>query len=377
MNMSLSANSGRTLKFKHTKSLHDKLAQAQNLMAAQQLTEQNLKVALETLATRKLKKQTYEDILTDLFPGEHTRTKNVKIEVTELFADNDGNFIPEFKGTAYNLYNAITNYADHTRDVRITKASTQEDTTLQRFESSLIGTGAELKMRALERILVLSDGSEVLESAPFLSLPPRNVTPQYKAVQGRESTPDREDLRPGSDISDYDDSPFDRNYVAYEDRESNLTSSDQAVQGEDSATTSHKAQEDTQNQGGISDQARQENPPQAIVETQNQAVSKTPGKPGRGRGKAVQSKVASSLESANSELVYLSLYTTAKANLDLPQTREVAIVETVSDTVQVRHVETPDSLVLAQIDAFSSEGFFCAGQEKWNTIQESKKNSNK
>ena len=375
LQMSLSSQTGKVLKFKHTKSLASRMSQAQDVMAASQLTAENLATALETLAVRKLKRATYEAILEDIFPGEATRTKNVRTEVTELFQDNDGNFIPEFKGTAYAAYNAITNYADHTRDVRITKSSSYEDTTLQRYESSLIGTGAELKMRALERILVLSDGSEVLESAPFHSLPPRNVTPQYKAVQGKEITPEPTDLRPGSDISDYDDSPFDRNYVAYEDRESNLTSSDQAVQGEDSATTSHKPQEDTLGQGGNSDQAGQENGLQSIVDTQNQAVVKTPGK--TGRGKAVKSKATPSLDSkgsTDSELVYLSLYTTAKANLDLPGTREVAIVEIVSDTVQVRHVETPESLVLAQIDNYASNGFFVAGQEKWESIQESKKN---
>lgn len=213
MNMSLKSQSGSVLKFKHTKSVHDRLKTAQSIMESATVTEGKLKEALETLATRKLKKQTYEDILNDLFPGESTRTNNVKREITELFADNDNNAFPDFKGTAYNLYNAITNYADHSRDIRITKASTYEDTTLQRYESALIGTGAELKAKALERILVLSDGSEVLESSPIVSLPSRNITPKYLSTTSKDRPEDTaEDImdrvRDFDRIADYDDSAF-------------------------------------------------------------------------------------------------------------------------------------------------------------------------
>ena len=203
MQMSLESKQGTTLKFRHTKSLHDRLKQAQTIMESQAVTVEKLKTALETLATRKLKRQTYEDILTDLFPGEHTRTDNIKKKVTELFADNDNNYVPEFKNTAYALYNAVTNYTDHSRDTRITKSSTYEDTTLQRYENALVGTGMELKMRALERILVLSDGSEVLESSPFRSLPPKDVTPRYLSTQEPAQEPAVD-----MDATDYDDIPF-------------------------------------------------------------------------------------------------------------------------------------------------------------------------
>ena len=171
-----------SMQYKHTKNVRDRIARDSNkaaqLMLAQQATDDRVKEVLEKLAKRKLKKETYIAILDDLFPGEKTRAENIKKEVTALFADNDNNKFPEWKNTAYALFNAVTNYADHDRVVRMTKGRDYMSESQVRFESSIIGEGADLKQRALERILVLSDGTETIESAPMVSLPPMTDTPQ-------------------------------------------------------------------------------------------------------------------------------------------------------------------------------------------------------
>ncbi len=186
LQMSLTDTKGRVLKFRHTKNVHDRISQAKTIMASQQNAELGLQKALETLATRKLKRETYESILDDVFgPSENTQTKNVKADVTTLFASNDANAFPEFKGTAYAAYNAITNYADHDATVRIQKTSPYYGSAnaeqSQRADSAMLGTNAKLKQRALERILILSDGSEEVERST-VSLPPADVTPSYKPI---------------------------------------------------------------------------------------------------------------------------------------------------------------------------------------------------
>ena len=376
MNMSLSSANGRTLKFKHTKSLHDRMSQAQNIMAAQALTEENLKVALETLATRKLKRQTYEDILSDIFPGEATRTKNVKVEVTDLFQNNDNNFVPEFKGTAYALYNAITNYSDHVRDVRITKASANENPTLQRFESALIGTGAELKMRALERILVLSDGSEVLESNPFRSFPSDHgpsVSRYLSTVPEKEDNPiidiTPSDLgQPWSDnldntsYEDSEDSTEDFAGLSVLDSAPSVSVEDSTedfagLSVEDSSLTSQNAPQDTLTSDLVPEDSQGKEGPQKAQKTGK--TRKAPKGPEKAQ-KVVTQKAK------------VDLYTTALAKFDLSSTEEISVVEVISETVKVRLVQAVEDTVLDQIDVYTREGFFVAGKEKWTALQAQK-----
>lgn len=189
MNTTISGISGAdfSMEYKHTKNVRERIARdidkAAQLMMAQQATDDRVKTVLETLAKRRLNKDSYTAILDDLFgKSDATRTQNIKKEVTALFAYNDNNVFPEWKQTAYALFNAVTNYADHERTVQVTKAKRHMSESQIRFESSIVGEGAELKQRALERILLLSDGSEEIEYGGGMSLPPRDVTPSYKSV---------------------------------------------------------------------------------------------------------------------------------------------------------------------------------------------------
>lgn len=206
--MALSTKKSATVKVKHTKNAQDRLEQAKRLFEGQIQTQETLQKKLETLAMRKITKKSYEAILEDLFPGDSTRTKNVRSEVTAIAAHGvNAQAFPDFRHTAYGVLCAITDYADNQRSVRVTRDGMTPD--LQRAESAIFGSGFTLKEKALERILVLTDGSEVSESAPIVSLPPRNVTPKYQSMpktsqyslQGTQ-----EDT--STELADYDDSAF-------------------------------------------------------------------------------------------------------------------------------------------------------------------------
>ena len=173
VNMGLRSKDSATVKFRHTKNVHTKLSQEQSrlIMEGAQATDTNIRQALDKLATLKPTRKTYEAYLDSLFPQDTAQAKNAKAEVTALFADNDNNFVPEFAGTAYAALNAVTRYVDHHAHVRITKNSATKDIQSQRFESSLLGAGATLKDKALERILVLTDGTETCESTPTRACP--------------------------------------------------------------------------------------------------------------------------------------------------------------------------------------------------------------
>lgn len=304
------------MSYKHTSGVRDRIKrdsnQAAQLMIAQQATDARIKEVLETLAKRKLKKETYVNILNALFPEESKQAESTKSDITALFADNDHNAFPDWKGTAYALFQAITRHADHERTVRITKGKSHLSEEQVRFENNFfdgiksIGktdpAKMDIKARALERILVLSDGTEVLESSPIVSLPPKNITPKYQKASMPIVTPSKTSQNSpqamqdatSTELADYDDSAF---LVAPE-----------------SAST----------------------------------VSQT----------------------------RVDLYTLAPQKYDLADTQHVENVEQVNDTLFMRHVTVSDDLVFLQIDVYTEAGFFVAGKDKWLEIQVAKKENN-
>lgn len=164
LQMSLGNVNGSKLRFKHTKNVHNKMNAAQHLVQGVLATQEDLQRKLETLAQRKIvKREKYSAILDSLFPGDSTRTENVKRDITALWSHSDGNAFP-WEHTAYALYNAVTNYVDHSRATR------GDDKATARAESAILGSGAALKARALEQILVLTDGTEA-HSYPSAGIP--------------------------------------------------------------------------------------------------------------------------------------------------------------------------------------------------------------
>lgn len=73
-------------------------------------------------------------------PDASTRAKNIIDEVTQRFYHGAGADLASAKGTAWGAYNAVVEYVDHFRGSNANK----------RAESSILGTGANIKEKALE-----------------------------------------------------------------------------------------------------------------------------------------------------------------------------------------------------------------------------------
>lgn len=162
--------------FKHTKYVKERLEaatfRASELMQNSQASLDKIKSIMEELAKRKPTRQAYEEILDQLFgDSESTRTKNVKSEVTNIVM-NGVNAVayPDFRGTGYGIYSALTDYSDHYTTVRQVGSREGISDAQVRFESGLIGKGSEFKTKALEvlqKVLVLSDGSTEVETSYY------------------------------------------------------------------------------------------------------------------------------------------------------------------------------------------------------------------
>ena len=80
---------------------------------------------------------------------ESTRNKNKKAAILQLFEINDNNKFPEQRGTAFNMFNAVTAYVDHNMSVK-------GDKDKSRAQSALFGAGEVMKFFALTELAKLT-----------------------------------------------------------------------------------------------------------------------------------------------------------------------------------------------------------------------------
>lgn len=159
---------GTICRIRHTSQASGRLAEAKQIAPSIIRDAKMLETKLNLLARRRMTKDTMVNVLNRLFPENKETARQGKrdallTKVLELFERNDGDAIPEIRGSAYNLLNAVTEYTDHFRPVRMT-GSVQGMTQGQvRAQGAVFGTGDELKTRALICLL------EETESCPEMS----------------------------------------------------------------------------------------------------------------------------------------------------------------------------------------------------------------
>lgn len=170
--------SGAMLRVRHTKNGDARLMRAKQLMTGVTVDAKSLEQKLNTLAQRRLTRETMTAIMDRLFPKTEkedgvlessTKRDNVLAEICTLYESNDNNAFPDFAGSAYNLLNAVTEYTDHFRSARITDNRKGYSLVQARAENAVSGTGETLKNQALEVILEMTDGAPInrIVSRPF------------------------------------------------------------------------------------------------------------------------------------------------------------------------------------------------------------------
>ena len=170
LNSALSSE-GAMFRVKHTRSADVRLDRAKDLMTGITQDAQSLQSKLQSLANRKITRESMVTILNRLFPAPKeadantTRRENVLTEVLNLYVSNDNGAFPSIAGSAYNLLNAVTEYTDHYRTARITDARAGMSLQQARAENAVNGTGDRLKNSALAVI------DEVTEQRPIIGSP--------------------------------------------------------------------------------------------------------------------------------------------------------------------------------------------------------------
>ena len=165
---------------RHTASGEARLARAQKMLEASLRAIQDVRQKLRILAERNLTRESFEEALNRLFPPPkgkdeelRGRRRSTLEAILRLYERNDGsNGIASISGTAYNLYNAVTEYVDHYRPVRTSQITASLSDAQKRAQSALFGSGAQLKERALEVLLETTSGA-----------PKRTYVSEYKPVE--------------------------------------------------------------------------------------------------------------------------------------------------------------------------------------------------
>lgn len=185
LTMALRGGGMASLRVRHSSSGTAKLDAARKMLTGVQQTVQTLSDKLNTLARRKVPKETTLAIMDKLFGADwkdSTRKRQQVAEIAQLYDQNDHNAIPEIRGTAYNLLNAVTEYADHYKGVRVTAGKEGMSEKQVRAEGALFGgSGERMKSEALETIIEMTAGCQEREAKIiYQAMPP--VLPEKKAV---------------------------------------------------------------------------------------------------------------------------------------------------------------------------------------------------
>lgn len=170
--------SGAEVRAKHTKGAIQKLDRNVRLLGKLDQTEQGMSDALTELAKRQIQKASLHEIIDRLYPAKKkedgseertTRTSNTVIEVIDLFESNDRDAIPEIRGSAYNLLNAIIEHSDHFSHIRNTGKQGKYSDEALRTINGIWGFQADKKNDAMEVIMEATQGAPESAYARMLS----------------------------------------------------------------------------------------------------------------------------------------------------------------------------------------------------------------
>lgn len=142
--------------FRHIGEINTKVVKAQEILGIANQNHETLQESIQAMASYMPTDEEITRVLEKLLPppsgvSESLQNKKMHAAVTSLFKTGEYNTLPGVEGTAWGLYNAITEYSDHFKPVRPNLYDADE----KRFESNWFGKSAKLKGRALTAVLEL------------------------------------------------------------------------------------------------------------------------------------------------------------------------------------------------------------------------------
>ncbi|TDI96984.1 MAG: DUF932 domain-containing protein [Deltaproteobacteria bacterium] len=156
LNASLLGMDGeKVLKVKHTQNFRDKVTDAQEILADSKAYFMAFKEQSEVLARKQMNGLAVDSFLDTLLNVQDkkdseikTRTRNIQDTIKRLFVSGRGNDVTGVRGSAWALYNGVTEYVDYER-------TTKGDAS-NRLYSAGFGSGKNLKEEAFSQLVTIA-----------------------------------------------------------------------------------------------------------------------------------------------------------------------------------------------------------------------------
>lgn len=146
------------LRAKHTKNASTKISSLKSLFIDVNKQAEVLKMNADKMMDKAVSEEIIDQFLVNLFMRENgielddvpTRTKNQIEQVKELVQTGKGTDLDGVKGSAWGLYNAVTEYVDHYAPTRSADPSERAE---NKLHSAWFNGGAKMKEEAYNNIL--------------------------------------------------------------------------------------------------------------------------------------------------------------------------------------------------------------------------------
>lgn len=154
---SLIGSAANGISVRHTASADARMQEAARVIEASNGFYNDFQARATKLMTTRMADSQMIDLTAHLFPAMEedgklkvsTRTKNMREKVLELFTSGAGNVEAGINGTAWAGFNAVAEFADHHRATRVGEGRQEAEA---RFQATVLGTGAQLKGKAINWI---------------------------------------------------------------------------------------------------------------------------------------------------------------------------------------------------------------------------------
>jgi phage/plasmid-like protein (TIGR03299 family) len=147
-------------KVRHTKSIGGKVADVRDALGIINNSYTELEAKLQKLASIKVTDKGFEKYIGALgfaVDAEKGKGKGAVDALKALWGgEGMGANLDTAKGTAWGALNAVTQYVDHDRPTRVTKAGSFKNEDEARLNSQWFGSGYTLKTKALDKALELA-----------------------------------------------------------------------------------------------------------------------------------------------------------------------------------------------------------------------------
>lgn len=160
INSSGKASEGKSIRVKHTKNAQGAIEQARKVMGSAKASFESFAALTNHLAGVRVNDRFADFIANQLFKGDTGQAETARTKLIEAYKNPRGGDTKAVSGTAFGVFNAVTEYVDYLANVRKTSG---RDEGQARAESSLLGAGAKKRVDALSIIKSVVDDKAAMD----------------------------------------------------------------------------------------------------------------------------------------------------------------------------------------------------------------------